>query len=229
MAILDVLPAAAAALPVPPAAPPAGLPAALAPLWNAARTLEDNPPTEKVGRPLLFMIEAATSINDLRTSVEKWYNSAMDRVSGYYKYHNQWILFWIGIVLAVALNADTVNIVKQLSRNPTLRESVVAAAQSYQGSKTGEAGKTDDLAQRVGNVAEQISQVKGLGIPLGWPLADSQKKPDGYWWLPTSIGWLLTAVGVSLGASFWFDILNKFIVVRSTIKPGEKTQTARHK
>lgn len=27
---------------------------------------------------------------------------------------------------------------------------------------------------------------------------------------------------VSLGAPFWFDLLNRFIVVRSTVKPREK-------
>jgi hypothetical protein len=38
-------------------------------------------------------------------------------------------------------------------------------------------------------------------------------------------GWLLTGMAISLGAPFWFDLLNKFMVVRSTIKPQEKSQT----
>jgi hypothetical protein len=37
-------------------------------------------------------------------------------------------------------------------------------------------------------------------------------------------GWLLTGMAISLGAPFWFDTLNKFMVVRSTIKPQEKSQ-----
>jgi hypothetical protein len=36
-------------------------------------------------------------------------------------------------------------------------------------------------------------------------------------------GWLLTAIAMTLGAPFWFDTLNKFMVVRSTIKPQEKS------
>src|SRR6185436_16022170 len=36
-------------------------------------------------------------------------------------------------------------------------------------------------------------------------------------------GWLLTIFGISLGAPFWFDVLNKFIVVRATVKPAEKS------
>ena len=37
------------------------------------------------------------------------------------------------------------------------------------------------------------------------------------------IGWLITALAVSLGAPFWFDVLNKIIVIRSTVKPAEKS------
>jgi len=34
----------------------------------------------------------------------------------------------------------------------------------------------------------------------------------------------MTAIAISLGAPFWFDLLNKFIVVRSTVKPKEKAE-----
>jgi hypothetical protein len=42
-------------------------------------------------------------------------------------------------------------------------------------------------------------------------------------------GWLLTGMAISLGAPFWFDTLNKFMVVRSTIKPQEKSQIEQSK
>lgn len=42
-------------------------------------------------------------------------------------------------------------------------------------------------------------------------------------WLQKLLGWLITGVAVSLGAPFWFDVLNKFMVVRSTVKPHEKS------
>jgi hypothetical protein len=38
-------------------------------------------------------------------------------------------------------------------------------------------------------------------------------------------GWLMTAFAVTLGAPFWFDVLSKLMVVRSTMKPGEKGST----
>jgi hypothetical protein len=36
-------------------------------------------------------------------------------------------------------------------------------------------------------------------------------------------GWLLTALAATLGAPFWFDVLNRLMVIRSTVKPHEKS------
>jgi len=36
------------------------------------------------------------------------------------------------------------------------------------------------------------------------------------------MGWGLTAIAISMGSSFWFDILNKLINVRNT---GSKPQS----
>jgi len=78
------------------------------------------------------------------------------------------------------------------------------------------------------------AQIESLGLPIGWSSVDDlhRKWPgsnvrgdagwlDQFWWhLP---GWLLTILAVSLGAPFWFDLLNKFIVIRSAVKPHEKS------
>jgi hypothetical protein len=43
------------------------------------------------------------------------------------------------------------------------------------------------------------------------------------------LGWLLTVFAISLGAPFWFDTLNRLMVIRSTVKPSEKSQTQESK
>jgi hypothetical protein len=55
------------------------------------------------------------------------------------------------------------------------------------------------------------------------------------WWQPVGdrvehgvvvfFGWIITACAISLGAPFWFDMLNKIMVVRGTVKPQEKSKT----
>ena len=80
-------------------------------------------------------------------------------------------------------------------------------------------------------------QLEQLGLPIGWEIpGDTQTKwPGLHFWEPGFwsgwaaqlrlhfLGWLLTALAISLGAPFWFDMLNKLIVVRSTVKPKEKS------
>ena len=77
-------------------------------------------------------------------------------------------------------------------------------------------------------------EIAGLGLPLGW---HSETDPRLSWndrKLTEHVqdhifGWLLTALAISLGAPFWFDLLNKFIVVRSTVKPKEKSPEEKSK
>jgi hypothetical protein len=227
----------------------------------------------KVGQPLIAMISTASGdVSKLVDEIEGWYNSSMDRVSGWYKYHTQKWLFGIGLVLAVALNANTITILQRLYKDSTLRQSVIAAAQQYAnkeaatasqpGVSTGgssgksdassrsssgnetNAGRTDtpvnqaqpgsdrDLSREIQEVHDQVNNLSGLGLPLGWsqspppPLRPPSAELSGWLlaWLHLLLGLVMTAFGVSLGAPFWFDTLNKFMVVRSTVKPREKSQ-----
>lgn len=203
-------------------------------LQQAAQKLAQDSRTEKVGKPLVAMLNATgNDASKLKTSLEDWYNSAMDRVSGWYKYRTQKILFGIGLVLAVSINVDAIKIVKQLSKDSTLRQSIVAAAGAAKQPQTGSPGSAND---EIKAVQQQVADVNGLGIPIGWTqvpdilvkkVRENGVASYGPWqwgYLNVLLGWLMTAVAVSLGAPFWFDILNKFMVVRSTVKPREKSQ-----
>jgi hypothetical protein len=60
-----------------------------------------------------------------------------------------------------------------------------------------------------GFASEPNSQ--GCRYQLGWRV------------VPMILGWLATALAVMLGAPFWFDVLNRIMIVRSTIKPDQKS------
>jgi hypothetical protein len=51
-------------------------------------------------------------------------------------------------------------------------------------------------------------------LPIGWV--------KGGFGPTTIFGWVITALAASLGAPFWFDLLNKFINVRASGKPPEE-------
>ena len=69
-----------------------------------------------------------------------------------------------------------------------------------------------------------LNRIRDSGLPIGWvpyPVpGDLRGVPTSLWaWGQKMIGILLTIAAISMGAPFWFDVLNKITVVRSAIKP----------
>jgi hypothetical protein len=208
-----VMPTPPVPAPVNIAALPAGAPPAAVANPNLARTLR------------LFAEAAALDPSKTRENIENWYNTAMDRVSGKYKRRSQWLLLLIGLVLAGVMNVDAIRVTRELTANKTLREAVVAKAITFDKAYPQPSSSTSSTGGAVptGEVANKT--LAGLGLPIGWTPCPCSAPSDGGCLAWMIIGWLITACAVSLGAPFWFDMLNKIIVVRSTVKPQEKSGT----
>jgi hypothetical protein len=163
----------------------------------------------------------------IRQSLEEWYNGAMDRVSGAYKRRTQYVLFALGIVAAMAVNADSVAVIERLATSKTLPAVISDAAEHY--------AKTNPGVNAQQTLETTLGTLDKLGLPIGWTgpgegnqlqLRDENPVSAGGRLLKTHwLGWLITGLAVSFGAPFWFDVLNRFMTVRSTIKPNEKPKT----
>jgi len=191
-----------------------------------------NPPVQ---RALLTALDAAEgSLDRARENVERWFDSGMDRVSGWYKRSTQWIVFTIGLAIAIGLNIDAIAVAEYLYRNDAARAAIVEHARIA----------TADTAFLERSYAQTMSDLQSLDLPIGWshvvfgmPWAARQERRvidgrprtvtvrNGFWdsiFSPLA-GWLCTALAATLGAPFWFDLLNKVMVIRSTVKPAEKS------
>ncbi len=108
---------------------------------------------------------------------------------------------------------STMDRVSSLSSNTVIRASIVSAAQG--------AAATQPNAGFAGlqRVFEQIQPV------IGW---STSTLPADFWgWVLKIVGLLATTFAVSLGAPFWFDVLNKFISFRSSgVLPQTSAGTA---
>jgi ElaB/YqjD/DUF883 family membrane-anchored ribosome-binding protein len=96
--------------------------------------------------------------------------------------------------------------------------------------KKADAGSGDsDLKraeERIKGVKDQIDQ---LPLPLGWQTFGPRVNSPFGWFLyllELPIGWLITALAISLGAPFWFDTLKLLINIRAAgPKPGRSPAT----
>lgn len=124
----------------------------------------------------------------LSEGIEAWFNDRMARASGWYKRQAQYISLALAAVMTVACNADTLYVATRLWQDANLRAAVVASAQAVQNQAA---------------VTLQSSPLP-IGFATGW-----------HGWL-TPVGWIVTALAVSLGSTFWFDTLGKLLQVRGT-------------
>lgn len=173
---------------------------------------------------LVALSEAGNDFDRARTSLEAWFDSGMDRVSGWYKRESQVLLLLIGLATAVVFNIDAVHVTRGLAASNSVRQQLLLQATDVQAkvaqhqAATGEAGLADEAL---------VTAKTGLGDLIGW-------QHPGRWdfsWagilngLYILLGWLITGIAISLGAPFWFDMLNKVMVIRATVKPFEKSPT----
>jgi hypothetical protein len=195
--------------------------------------LENGP----VQRVVLGAIDTAHGdMEQAIASLVAWYDSAMDRVSGAYKRATQKLLLGVGITVAVVLNVNIIAIAHHLFRDDVERATLVAHAESV----ARDSSFLDGGSQA--QYARARSALDSLRLPIGWDEArltvpwETRVVRDAsgsvrtvrdlrlwaYVFEPL-VGWALAALAAMLGAPFWFDLLNKVMVVRSTVKPHEKS------
>lgn len=230
LALLDLIHPAQAQIEARISVPEADRPAlAVAQLQEAVNKMQN----ETVRGALLPIIAVAgDDIAAVREHVEAWYNATMDRISGWYKRRTQIIIAIIGLLLAVLMNVDAISIARYLYTDQIQRSVIVAHA------RRGESG-----IESSGAFADPLGFVETQGgVPVGWVLApEPGQRPVDYehdWrrlphtaqsWLLKVAGILMTTFAISLGAPFWFDVLNRIMVIRSTVKPEEKSRDEKSK
>lgn len=194
----------------------------------------DKPDLEKIGHEkdagkltignetktgLLEMVyDSGNDLEKFKARLEQWYNEMMDRAEGWYTKQTRLILFFIGLILAISFNINSIAITKLLSNNNTARSTMVQAAYAFKMPATDSKDTTDmqliNSAKTLMN--EQIDSANKI-LGLGY-VKTSFKNVDVF----SIIGWLITALAISLGAPFWFDLLQKIMSIRQAgNKPAE--------
>jgi hypothetical protein len=189
----------------------------------------NNMPDGEVKRSLAALLRRSDQdLDKARLAIEGWFNDAMDRVSGWYKRRTQLWTIILAAVLTLVANADSIQIARKLWTDPVLRTAVVeeakVRAQKPRPTVSVEYENEDDPTNPTvtRNEGNQLSDKERdlLGQLVGWHSGWRQS----WSWL-TPLGWLLTILAVSMGAPFWFDMLNKIMNVRFAGKsPDERAK-----
>ena len=160
----------------------------------------------------------------------------MERASGVYRRNVKGVGLIIGFAIAFTINEDTFYMLQRLSTDQAIRSSILQTADQLEiqsiDSAEALARETgiDDLSGTIERDLRSVSTaventLARYPLPIG-RTADvlrAQEIAQKDWPIPLIprrwIGWLITGLALSMGASFWFDLLRKVVSVRSS---GEK-------
>ncbi len=184
-------------------------------------------PEGRLKKVLIFLYqEAQGDIERFRLKVEEWYNEVMERASEWYVNRIRSYLIAIGFAIAVIFNVDVVNIYSTLSTNAAFRDFLADAATQYVQTQPAPRDLDSALAApdywaaraRLDSLVNK--NIAALRSPLGigwenvqWPSEEEQV----HWWILKLIGWLTTALAISLGAKFWYDLLRQLVNFRGNL------------
>jgi hypothetical protein len=169
-----------------------------------------------------FLRESEHDVEAFKGKVRTWYNDVMDRASGWYKRYTQKILVGMGFFIAVVFNADTLAIYERLESDPETLQQVLTLAEDYVNGKDGleiaPPQMSPEFDASLNKLEEMINdQIESVKSPLGlgWKNVD-WSEVTWYDVVLKLLGWTVTALAVSLGAPFWFDLLRKLVNIRSS-------------
>ncbi len=155
-------------------------------------------------------MNAQNDVEKSLTAIGTWFDDSMDRLSGLYKRKVQMIILIISFFIVAVFNVDTFRIVNTLYNQSTARTGLVNEAIAF--TKT-----NPDATSAARETAESMkSSLASNGIPIGWDKAPWTYSFEIMSSLMTLMGWIISAFAISLGAPFWFDLLNNFINLRQT-------------
>ncbi|MGC4099542.1 MAG: hypothetical protein QM706_20800 [Nitrospira sp.] len=181
-----------------------------------------------IATALAPIVRRTENLDQVRQDVAKWYEAQADRVTGWYKAFARMHLFILGLVVAFAFNINVIAITKRVAEEPGLRNLLIGyAADPYfkalanSEPAAGEADTGDHLVVSAKKAKDALDQA---GLPFGWNDRQWEMIKQASWIERGLIlvGWLLTGLGISLGAPFWFELLNKVASLRAA---GPKPST----
>ena len=182
---------------------------------------------------------AGNEVDKFTKGMSEWFDRALTVLGEGYKKVMQVVSLGVGFVVAVSFNIDTLTVTDRLYRDKGLRDQAAAVAEEYaknldrgliekcklppdqleKSSECKPVAKVVDIAMKRGET---------LDLPIGW--GNKDKFWDRLLYSHGLLGWMLTALAVSLGAPFWFDLLNNLINVRHGInRPTAGDQKSKDK
>lgn len=189
----------------------------------AVKLEQSNPELANAARLNLAILHEAGS--QFVAKINGWFDQTIDRVSSRFTASTRIITCTVALLMAFAVQLDTIALLNRLWTDPSLRQELVKEARAMETtppndkpqSQTDAVGKVDAALGTTGLISrpkwEWYKASSAIRYPV-WPGFTFQKL----------LGVLLSAALLSLGAPFWYNVLKTSLRLRSSIAEKDDSQ-----
>jgi hypothetical protein len=166
----------------------------------------ENPGLAVNVRQNLAILKEAGS--DLVAKINNSFDQAIDRVSQRFTAHARAITFVVGVLIAIALQVDTIGLVNRLSADDMLRQAFLKTAERQSQLPAAADASAGELDLQYMSFLAENGLVTAPRSPNEW-----MKR----WGQTNVLGVLVTSLLLSLGAPFWYNALGRLLQLRSVL------------
>jgi hypothetical protein len=179
---------------------------------------KSNPELANNVRQNLAILNEASS--QFVAKMNAWFDPVIDRVAERFTFSTRIVTFFSALLVAVALQLDTVTLVNRLAMDDTLRKAFVQQALASQANGSGQnPGSSPDEAMS----KEYYAFLAKTGLIS---LPNNFKDWGNHWAEVNLTGVLISTLLLSLGAPFWYNTLNDLLRLRSLLANKDDVQRA---
>tara|TARA_R110000868_G_scaffold235273_8_gene489139 strand:+ start:46135 stop:47040 length:906 start_codon:yes stop_codon:yes gene_type:complete len=150
-------------------------------------------------------------------------------------------LFGLGLLVSALFNINSIHIFSVLKDNPEIRNALVQQATEYAEKNSSlpkemhlDPSDLKKLKDQLDTLRSSQIEMLDAGLGIGWDFKKIEKKKDAktedyvevifeHITITVFFGWIITALAISMGAPFWFDLLRKVVNIKNELKrKGQK-------
>ncbi len=173
-------------------------------LLQLAELIDKLPDSESKSAFINWINQGVTEMKDLRERATVYFNGVLEQASATFRARARSVVISLSIAITLLFGTDTIQLAQTLWHSAELRAAAAAQAQM--------------IVEREGANADMSDIVDGLAlysIKIGWWETQQFPEPGSpvMDWVSfvffKSLGLSITAMAISQGSSFWYDLLKK--------------------
>jgi hypothetical protein len=151
--------------------------------------------------------------------INAWFDQTIDRTAQRFTFHTRYIAFGCALLVAAGVQLDAISLLNRLALDDSFRAATSEAAKQLVDTADPTKSKSPDVAA----VRDQYYKILSVAGLVVMPVDSEWVKQ---WSLKKVPGILLTAMLLTLGAPFWYNVLKNLLALRSSLAQKDDQQRA---